>query len=38
MAKINALDGIKKDFIDKAIQVKLENLKKNAEYTHIIYD
>ena len=37
-AKIASVTGIKKNFAEKAIEVKLENLRTRAEYSHFLYD
>jgi long-chain acyl-CoA synthetase len=38
ISKIEALNGPKRSFMDKAIATKLHNLRENAEYTHFLYD
>jgi long-chain acyl-CoA synthetase len=37
-AKIEAVQGAKRSFAEKAINVKLQNLRTKAEYTHFLYD
>lgn len=38
MAKINAVTGIKRAFAERAIRIKLENLRSDARYTDGLYD
>lgn len=37
-AKIEAVEGAKRSFAERAIRVKLENLRSSAQYTHFLYD
>lgn len=37
-AKINEVTGLKKSFAERAVRVKLENLRSDAKYTSGLYD